>query len=129
MANFKEIDDSSCPETVNHNIFLTLLKYHFHDIYEELEDGSADLLHVVMGNLRNIVEQNLSLRERKTHLYFDFLSKVLERADKDVINAIQVSFLYGFPENKADIETASNWMPNNLKDLKRELRNYLSDST
>jgi hypothetical protein len=127
MQTDKEIDDSSWTETVNHNVFITLLKFHFPDIYQTIEDGSADLLHIVMGNFRNVVEENLSLREKRTHQYFDFLSKVLDRADDDLINAIELSFLYGFPQNREDIETAANWMPENLKRAKKDLRKKLSN--
>jgi hypothetical protein len=103
------------------------LKFHFPDIYQTIEDGSADLLHIVMGNFRIVVEENLSLREKITHQYFDFLSKVLDRADDDLINAIELSFLYGFPQNRENIETAANWMPENLKRAKKDLRKKLSN--
>ncbi len=127
MTKYREIDDSNWPKVINHNVFVTLLKHHFPEVYSKIDYASAGLLHCEMGVF---LQESLSLysnREKLTRTHFDFANKILKRADSDVLNALTVSYIEGFVLGSKDEQTAREWMPEDLKELYDDFQEYYTE--
>jgi hypothetical protein len=124
MARFKKIDTSSWPNQIGHNEFVALLKNHLPEVYQEIDETEAGLLHCEMGAFLRVslesYNENLVIIRR----YFDFANEVHKRATPDVLNALNVSYIEGFVLGSSHEQKAREKMPDELKVLYDELVKY-----
>ena len=126
MARFKKIDTTDWPDEIGHNDFIKLLKQILPEVYIEIDEHESGLLHCEMGVFLRVslhsYNENLMVMRR----YFDFANEVLKRADAEVLNALQVSYIEGFVLGTPHEQKAKERMPEELKDAYDELVKYLN---
>src|ERR1035438_4870466 len=107
--------------SISHDEFISMLGSEFPEVVAEIEEERKGLLHCEMGAFRRMVEEaidNGSLWAAEK--YFHFVERVLNEADPDVRNAIEVSFLEDFALGEfteARHEAVRRRMPQHLRDI------------
>jgi hypothetical protein len=107
--------------SISHDEFISMLGSEFPEVLAGISDCNKGLLHCEMADFRRIVEQaidNGSLWAAEK--CFRFVDRVLNEADLDVRNAIEVSFLEDFALGEftqARHEAVRRRMPRHLRDI------------
>lgn len=104
---------------INHEKFILMLVSEFPEVSSKIDKYENGLLHPEMGAFRRIVEEAIDKgRLWAAEKYFRFVEKVLNEADPDVRNAIEVSFLEDFALGEftpARYEAVKRRMPRHLR--------------
>lgn len=124
MVKFKRINTSDWPDEITHSDFTKLLKEHLPEVYEEFDEGDEGLLHCEMGSFLRVSLHTYNENLIITRRYFDFANEVLKRADAEVLNALQASYIEGFVLGTPHEQKAKERMPEELKDAYDELVKY-----
>ena len=107
--------------SINHEEFMTMLGSEFPEIVAGIREDERGLLHLEMAAFERIVEEAIDAgRLWAAEKYFRFVDRVLNEADPDVRNAIEVSFLedFAFGEfNQARHEAVKRRMPRCLREI------------
>ncbi len=107
--------------SIRHDEFISMLGSEFPAVVAGIRDCNRGLLHCEMAEFRRMVEEaidNGSLWAAEK--YFRFVGRVLNEADSDVRNAIEVSFLEDFALGeftKARHEAVRRRMPERLRNF------------
>ena len=105
------------------------MREHLPEVYAQIDDSEAGLLHCEMGVLERAALDVYNERLNVAKYYFDFASEVLRRAEPDVLNALNVSFIEGFALGSPEEQQARAWMPEKLQCLYDEYaKNYVRQS-
>ncbi len=113
--------------------FMHHIALHMPEVSSQIDEDDFGILHLEMGAMRLATRAAIRRYEFYTvRRHFSFISYLLEHADRDLHDAIVVSYLEGLfiDETSVEFKSVRALLPGNLKDAlkKTELR-YASMAT
>jgi hypothetical protein len=115
-------------EQINHPQFVALLNEQFPAVAAAIDECSQGLLHCEMGTLARATQTCLKSGDSETaRKHFAFVDEVFQNADRDVQNAVYVSYLENLQFEGANIMTpqARELLTPRLRTALIELEEYL----
>jgi len=109
--------------------FIAMLKEHWPDVFADIDDGSAGLLHLEMATLARAVQAAISAEDTPlVKKHFKFIDDIFRQSTPEDENAINVSYLENldFDGRHAKRIKARELLSPQLHVALRELEDYLA---
>ena len=116
------------PKQIDHTAFIELLTEHLPEVAAQIDEYERGLLHLEMGSFARATQEAIEHGEmEEVRRHFLFADELLQQADREVENAIYVSYLENlyFEGRNSDRRKAKELLTPRLKQALQELEEYL----